>query len=203
MAQTMYHLFGYFPAPFVYGLIQQQTGGPTSKWGMIFTTFLTIPTWLVMLVASFYKPDLRDIWIERKTKLIEKYMSKHDGISEKALNDQINSFDESLSRNNYHINYPSLLGNGITESLLPGYQQKDTNSVLNSFADFSEYREMTTSQAVEFMALDRFGNRKRNVKELRQGSRFLATNSQNDQLNSFRSYSLRDQMSIDEIAKLA
>jgi len=78
---------GYFPAPFIYGWIQQETGGPSSKYGMIFTFALSIPTWIILIFAMMYKPDLRDYWVERKNEAIEKYMSRHQGISEKALND--------------------------------------------------------------------------------------------------------------------
>lgn len=31
----MYNLFGYFPAPFVYGLVYEYNGGGDSRWGLI------------------------------------------------------------------------------------------------------------------------------------------------------------------------
>ena len=54
---------------------------------MIFTLSLSVPTFMILVIAFVYEPDLRDYWIERKNKMIEKYMARHDGISEKALND--------------------------------------------------------------------------------------------------------------------
>jgi len=59
----MYSLLGYFPAPFIYGLICENTGGKTSKWGMVFTFSISIPSWLFLALALYYKPDLRDYWL--------------------------------------------------------------------------------------------------------------------------------------------
>lgn len=35
VANLFYNLFGYFPAPFVYGLFYEATGGGESRWGFI------------------------------------------------------------------------------------------------------------------------------------------------------------------------
>jgi predicted permease len=74
IANIMYNAIGYFPAPFIYGIIQQNTGGKLSKWGMIFTLAMLVPGFILQALAMFYKPDLKDYWIEYKKRLLKKYM---------------------------------------------------------------------------------------------------------------------------------
>lgn len=66
ISNIMYNAIGYFPAPFIYGLIQQNTGGKLSKWGMIFTMSMLIPMALLMAASMYYKPDMKEYWEQRK-----------------------------------------------------------------------------------------------------------------------------------------
>lgn len=74
LAQTMYQGIGYFPAPFIYGLIQENTGGKQSKYGMKVTMSLSVLTWLITILALYHKPDLKNYWIEKRNRMIAKYM---------------------------------------------------------------------------------------------------------------------------------
>jgi len=51
VAQFSYNLIGYFPAPFVYGFVCEQTGGKESRWGYIFNFAMNIPPCLLILFA--------------------------------------------------------------------------------------------------------------------------------------------------------
>ena len=66
LSNMMYNMLGYSPAPFVYGWIQKATGGETSKWAMVFNLAGTIPAFLYLCLAVYYKPDLRDYWNKRR-----------------------------------------------------------------------------------------------------------------------------------------
>ena len=57
LANTMYNLLGFFPAPFVYGWICDNTGGSLSKWGMIVSLAMGIPSSLFLMASFVYKPD--------------------------------------------------------------------------------------------------------------------------------------------------
>ena len=66
VANLSYNLFGYLPAPFVYGLITSYTGGEDSNVGLIVTFSQNIPVVILITGALFYKPDLRSFWLERR-----------------------------------------------------------------------------------------------------------------------------------------
>lgn len=66
----MYTAIGYFPAPFLYGSIQQATGGKLSKQGMVFNLALSVPAALMQALALCYKPDLKEYWAERRKDLV-------------------------------------------------------------------------------------------------------------------------------------
>jgi len=51
IANLCYNLFGYFPAPAIYGTICSFTGGRKSKWGMVMLMYMTIPSFLFLLAA--------------------------------------------------------------------------------------------------------------------------------------------------------
>lgn len=44
VANLCYNLFGYLPAPMLYGIIEQYTGGSKSRWAMGFLLYSTIFT---------------------------------------------------------------------------------------------------------------------------------------------------------------
>jgi hypothetical protein len=62
----MYNLFGYFPAPFVYGVIQNLTGGDESRWGMTFNFCMMLPVFIFVSVAICCKPELQDFLKESR-----------------------------------------------------------------------------------------------------------------------------------------
>jgi MFS family permease len=66
LANTMYNLLGYFPAPFVYGWICDNTGGAKSKWGMIFTLAMGVPVCILLIFSLIYKPGHYEYWQERR-----------------------------------------------------------------------------------------------------------------------------------------
>lgn len=96
LANTMYQAFGFFPAPFIYGFICENTGGSKSKWGMLSTFMVSIPSGLFLFVALYYKPDLRDYWESRKQQLIKHYMQENM-TSERLATEKVCSFDDTLS----------------------------------------------------------------------------------------------------------
>lgn len=51
LANLSYNLFGYFPAPVLYGLVCSATGGRRSRWGMALLMFMTIVSFLFILLA--------------------------------------------------------------------------------------------------------------------------------------------------------
>jgi len=72
------------------------TGGSKSKWGMLSTFIVSIPSCLLLIVALYYKPDLRDYWEGRKQQLIKEYMQQNM-TSEREAIDKVCSFDDTLS----------------------------------------------------------------------------------------------------------
>jgi len=52
VANISYNLLGYFPAPFLYGLICERTGGQTSRGGLIFNSFMNVPSFVLLLIAA-------------------------------------------------------------------------------------------------------------------------------------------------------
>ena len=72
LANMMYNMLGYCPAPVIYGWIQELTGGETSKWAMVFNFSLCVPATIFLCLALYYKPDLREYWTKKK----EDYMQR-------------------------------------------------------------------------------------------------------------------------------
>jgi len=87
LANLLYNLLGYFPAPFVYGFICEHTGGAKSNWGMISTFIMAFPSMMFICLAMYYKPDLRDYWVQKRKLMVAQYMSKHEKVPEKVIND--------------------------------------------------------------------------------------------------------------------
>lgn len=111
IANTMYNAIGYFPAPFIYGIIQQWTtekgeDSSRSKWGMIFTLVILFPAFIFQAFALILKPDMKEYLEERKKKFLKEFgelIEKDDG-QEPLLNDLVASVEEHY------------------DSLHPGYQ---------------------------------------------------------------------------------
>lgn len=51
IANLSYNLFGYLPAPFVYGLVCSLTGGIKSRYGMGVLMFATIFSFIFVVIA--------------------------------------------------------------------------------------------------------------------------------------------------------
>lgn len=60
LANLIYNLFGFFPAPYIYGIIANYTGGDHSRWGLKFTFFINIPAVLLIAAAIWCKKDLQE-----------------------------------------------------------------------------------------------------------------------------------------------
>ena len=62
LANLSYNLFGYAPAPFVYGLISQYTGGEKSKWSMgclMYTTVFAIGLFISAIRDKLIHEELK------------------------------------------------------------------------------------------------------------------------------------------------
>lgn len=55
LANFCYNMFGYMPAPTVYGAVCSLTGGKTSRWGMIVLMYLTVPAFLLLCILQVTK----------------------------------------------------------------------------------------------------------------------------------------------------
>ena len=53
LANISYNLLGYFPAPFIYGIICEHTGGEKSRWGLTITFILNIFPLILLFIALF------------------------------------------------------------------------------------------------------------------------------------------------------
>lgn len=60
-AQFFLNLFGFLPAPFVYGFICDYTGGRTSKWGMTVNMFWSIFGFMPVLIAYYIDQKKRNM----------------------------------------------------------------------------------------------------------------------------------------------
>jgi MFS family permease len=58
LANISYNLLGFLPAPYIYGLITDQTGGKYSRWGLMFTAFMNVPIFLCLIFAWYFKPNI-------------------------------------------------------------------------------------------------------------------------------------------------
>jgi MFS family permease len=54
LANIMYEALGYSPAPFIYGYVQNATGGKKSRWGLIATLMMNIPPIIFIMIANLY-----------------------------------------------------------------------------------------------------------------------------------------------------
>ena len=54
MANIFYELFGFAPAPYIWGAIQQATGGKKSRWGFICTLIILVLPIGFLIAAVFY-----------------------------------------------------------------------------------------------------------------------------------------------------
>lgn len=57
IANFIYNLLGYLPAPGIYGLVCDYTGGKSSRWGLIFTMLINFPAVLFIGLSIHYKKN--------------------------------------------------------------------------------------------------------------------------------------------------
>lgn len=50
-----YELFGYAPAPYIYGLVQNATGGKDSRWGLGTTVMMNFPAVVLVCIGVSYQ----------------------------------------------------------------------------------------------------------------------------------------------------
>lgn len=106
LANTSYNALGYFPAPFIYGLICEYTGGQKSQWGMIVSLYVLGPGIFFIVLALYYKPDLREFWQEKHKTMMEEYKQRQA---------------DRLRENEEKKKDPPT---GLNESLLTGYNNR-------------------------------------------------------------------------------
>ena len=70
VANGVYNLLGYLPAPYVYGLVYDATGGADSHWGMFSLECVGVLV-NVMMLAVLYKDKREAVSIERTKDLTE------------------------------------------------------------------------------------------------------------------------------------
>jgi MFS transporter, Spinster family, sphingosine-1-phosphate transporter len=51
MANMFYEAFGFAPAPYIWGLVQNATGGKHSRWGLGSTVLMNFPPVIFLLIA--------------------------------------------------------------------------------------------------------------------------------------------------------
>ena len=68
LANLSYNLLGYAPAPFVYGLISQYTGGEKSKWPMGCLMYSTV--FAIGLFISAIRSKFKETAFKKKMKTI-------------------------------------------------------------------------------------------------------------------------------------
>jgi MFS transporter, Spinster family, sphingosine-1-phosphate transporter len=55
MANMFYYVFGFAPAPYIWGLVQNATGGKHSRWGLGSTVMMTVPPAIFISIAVLVK----------------------------------------------------------------------------------------------------------------------------------------------------
>jgi predicted MFS family arabinose efflux permease len=83
-----YNLFGYLPAPFLYGLVQKYTGGHESRWGLAFILIWSYFGVFFLYVAKYYKDQS---YVKSKDVDTGLFESK----SSKETNNTSDDFEES------------------------------------------------------------------------------------------------------------
>jgi len=62
-ANVLYYGLGYLPSPFMWGFVQDQTGGTHSKWGLVANLGMNLPPIIMLLLAFRFRPKGSDISI--------------------------------------------------------------------------------------------------------------------------------------------
>ena len=59
-ANVLYYFFGYLPSPKIWGLVQEATGGNTSRYGLVANLAMNIPPIFFLIIAfKFRKPKAK------------------------------------------------------------------------------------------------------------------------------------------------
>ena len=110
ITQIIYNLIGYFPAPFLYGLVCNLTGGKKSKWGLIMLMSFTV-------VGMFYLKKANDFQEENFYNGLSKSILRdaHEG-DNKNINFGLDESIEYFKRNS--IMFSRLYGKSQNNFLL-------------------------------------------------------------------------------------
>lgn len=121
------NLIGYFPAPFVYGIIYEMTGGGDSRWGLITIQCSPVLAGLALFLAFI----IREAKKQRKHKKKEQYLQS--GAAELIDNDQKGDLLSSSSdEEEYRVKKPTDM------KMLYHYEEEVENS------DEAEQRSIRT-----------------------------------------------------------
>ena len=91
LAYFIYNILGFFPGPYIYGIVTDFTGGKNSRWGLFAAFLINIPFLIFLFLAWAYKPNLEFELNQRKHEIIDQYLSKN---SVKEVSHQLHSIDE-------------------------------------------------------------------------------------------------------------
>lgn len=62
LANLLYNLLGWIPAPVLYGIVSEQTGGKKSRWGMFMTFAVNVLVLLFITITKLTMPNLKTHW---------------------------------------------------------------------------------------------------------------------------------------------
>lgn len=94
-ANVLYFGLGYLPSPFMWGFVQQSTGGNHSKWGMVANLGMNLPPILMLLVALKFRTKDTDVIEDDADKIVPfyPYLSK-SSIRDPLIRDKSTSYIE-------------------------------------------------------------------------------------------------------------
>ena len=83
VASLAFNILGYLPAPFIYGVVVQLTGGTKSRYGMAFIMFMSLPGLLFCIIARFFlkgkfEDKLQKPLIQKDEQRMRSQLSKKD-----------------------------------------------------------------------------------------------------------------------------
>lgn len=87
IANLFYNIFGYFPAPFVYGFITSNTGGDQSRWGLGILMFSSIISCSLLLGAVYLVFKDRKL-LNFNEQSMEMRMENHESLSSSYKSDE-------------------------------------------------------------------------------------------------------------------
>jgi MFS family permease len=102
LANLSYNLFGYLPAPYVYGIVCELTGGKESRWGLIATFAMNAGVLICMILAMFVHPDTKEAWREKKEIWMERRERLISNLSPRKHADRTPRIEHPVKIEIYH-----------------------------------------------------------------------------------------------------